>query len=336
MVGSVDLRPKSTSTITIERLVIVMAHKHAVNDVNKRFVIEGATRIITGPEDDLPILIQYDHNSEHITFEADRMVEGHDLSVCDKVEIHYNNVSKSGSRHTSKGVYKAVDLAVDSKDDTKVTFTWIVSKNATQYEGVLGFVVAFTCLEGEEIVYRWNTKVNNTLFVSASIDNSEVVTETYADVLEMWKDMLFGIGDTEEASMLALGEAQRDAIATLGEEMTAHTEKCKDFLVEEAGVITEESKASLVEKANQLLATIPDTSEKLQSTVNELIEGQYIPKTTIDGNTITETYNDGHKRVTTIDGNIVTENWYTTDGVLTKTNVITISQNGVTETLTTV
>lgn len=328
-----------------------MAHKHNVKDTNAKFTINGLTKIVTGPEADLPILIQYDHNSEHITFEADRMVEGHDLSLSDKVEIHYNNVGKSGSRHTSKGVYEAIDLRVNSEDDTKITFTWVVSKNATMYEGVLGFVVAFTCLDGEEITYRWNTKINSDLLVSSSIDNSDVVVETYADVLEMWKDMLFGIGDTEEANLLALGKAQRDAISALGEEMTAHTkncknelleesvvitEKCKDFVVEEVGVLTDNYKAALIEKANQLLATIPDESEELQNTVNELIEGQYIPKTTIDGNTITETYNDGHKRVTTIDGNIVTENWYTAAGVLTKTNVITISQNGVTETLTTV
>lgn len=297
-----------------------MPHSHNIYDVDKRFVINVTTRSISTPETNIPVLVQYDHNSEHITFEASRFVEGHDLSLCDKVEVHYNNIG--GRSRTSKGVYEVKDFRVDPRDDSKVVFTWVLSEKATYYEGSLAYIIAFSCTNNDgELFYRWNTNVNEDLKVSSGIYNGEAVEEMYADVLEAWKNDLFGIGDTEEARMKAVSQTQQNLIQATGEEV---------------GRLTDEYKTALVEKANQLLATIPDTSEELQATVNELIESQYIPKTTIDGNTITETYNDGHTRVTTIDGDTVTENWYTVDGVLTKTNVITISQNGVVENMTTV
>lgn len=297
-----------------------MTHFHPTYDNDKRVVINGITRDVVVSDVNKPVLIQYDNNSEVVTFEVDRYVEGHDLSLSNKVEVHYNNLDVAG-RRSSKGLYEATDLRVNPDNKTRVLVSWYISDKATQYEGTLNFVLAFSCLEDDVYnVYRWNSHIA-TFYVSAGINNTEYLENTYADVLEMWKQTLFGIGDTEEARMVAMSETQQELIERVGEEVIR---------------TVEEAKESLDEKAKQLLATIPDTSEELQNTVNELLESDYIPKTTIDGNVITETYNDGHKRVTTIDGDTVIENWYTAAGVLYKTNVITISQNGVTENMTTV
>ena len=297
-----------------------MTHIHPTYDNDKRVVINGITRDVVVSDANKPVLIQYDNNSEVVTFEVDRYVEGHDLALSNKVEVHYNNLDTAG-RRSSKGLYEATDLRVNPDNKTTVLVSWYISDKATQYEGSLNFVLSFSCLEDDVYnVYRWNSHIA-TFYVSAGINNTDYLENTYADVLEMWKQTLFGIGDTEEASMIAMSETQQMLIERVGEEVIMAAEEAKDLLDE---------------KAKQLLATIPDTSEELQKTVNELLESDYIPKTTIDGNVITETYNDGHKRVTTIDGDTVTENWYTAAGVLYKTNVIAISQNGVTENMTTV
>lgn len=297
-----------------------MTHIHPTYDNDKRVTIDGITRTVAISDKNIPVLIQYDNNSEVVTFEVDRYVEGHDLALSNKVEVHYNNLDIAG-RRSSKGLYEATDLRVDPDNKTKVLVSWYISNQATMYEGSLNFVLSFSCLEDDVYnVYRWNSHIG-TFYVSAGINNAEYIENNYADVLEMWKETLFGIGDTEETRMVAVSETQQEQIERVGEEVIR---------------TVEEAKASLDEKANQLLSTIPDTSEELQKTVNELLESDYIPKTTIDGNVITETYNDGHTRVTTIDGDTVTENWYTAEGTLYKTNVIAISQNGVTENMTTV
>lgn len=278
-----------------------MPHTHNVYDTDKRFVINTITKTISTPKVNVPVLVQYDHNSEHITFEADRFVEGHDLSLCDKVEVHYNNVGGTATR-TSKGVYEAQDFRLDPADNSKVIFTWILSEKATTYTGTLAYIVSFTCTSDGEVLYRWNTNVDKTLTVSDGINNGEAVEEMYADVLEMWKLELFGIGDTEEARMKSQAKTQQEAIAL---------------------------------KGSQVLASIPEDYTSLQASVDTLLEDDFVPSTSVNSNVITETFDDGRKKVTTIDGDIITEEWYSAAGVLTKSKTIEINQNGVIETLTT-
>lgn len=279
-----------------------MAHTHYIRDDDKRFVIDIATRVVTIPEGGKPLLTQYDHNSEYITFECGRYTEGHDLAISTKVRVHYNDIARSGGK-TSKGLYEANDLQADPNDQSKVVFTWPVSRMATMYAGTLAFVVEFSCLDGTDVVYSWHTHINKELTVDDGINNTKVVESMYADVLEIWKQSLFGIGDTEEASMKSVAQAQQNAIET---------------------------------KGNRVLASIPDEYEELQAKVDSLTEDEYIPTTDMADNTITETFDDGRTKVTIIDGQTITENWYSTTGVLTKSKTIVINQNGVTETLTTV
>lgn len=70
-----------------------MPHSHSIYDTDKHFLIDPSTRSITALSDKLT-LIQYDHNCERYTFEIPRIIEGHDMSDCDSVEIHFDNISK--------------------------------------------------------------------------------------------------------------------------------------------------------------------------------------------------------------------------------------------------
>jgi len=198
-----------------------MAHAHPIYDTNKRFVIDAATKNIAIVDTNKPVLVQYDNYSEVITFEIDRFVEGHDLSLSSKVEVHYNNIDLTG-RRTSRGLYVAEDLKIDPDDEAKVLVSWFISEEATKYEGTLNFVVSFSCLDdGVFNVYRWNSHIG-TLPVSAGINNTEYLEQNYADVLEMWKQDLFGIGDTEEARMLAIAHQQQLSIQEAGEKALAN------------------------------------------------------------------------------------------------------------------
>lgn len=210
-----------------------MSHNHPIYDDDKRFVIDTQKRLVVATEKDIPALFQYDHNSEYITFVCDRFVEGHDLSLCDKAEIHYNNTA-SGGRYITKGVYLIEDLKIDDNDKSKIVFTWIVSSNATKYAGSLNFIVAFTCTDEGDVLYRWNTGINSFLSISPSINNGEAVEQAYADVLEAWRQLLFGIADTEEARIRAMGDS---VIAKIPQE---YTELTSDIFQSELFVRSEE------------------------------------------------------------------------------------------------
>jgi hypothetical protein len=198
--------------------VNVVAHVHPIYDVDKSLIIDVNTKNVKMDKGTHPAIAQYDHNSEYITFECDRFVEGHDLSLCDKVEIHYINQAAVG-RYSSRGVYEAVDLQVSNKDQSKVVFSWLISQKATTYAGFLSFVVSFSCNDEGDLTYRWNTNVCNELKVGESYDYGEAVTQAYADVLEMWKRDLFGIEDTAESRMQLYMQQQQDAMEVKAREI---------------------------------------------------------------------------------------------------------------------
>ena len=160
-----------------------MPHVHPVVDSDSRFVIDSTTREITTSSSKSE-LIQGDHQSERITFEIPKVVEGHDMSLCDRVEIHYINTDKK-TKATSKDVYIADDTTVDGD---KLTFTWLISSNATKYQGSLNFIIIFMCLDNEgSYTYKWSTEICKLLTVGASIYNSGHVVNNYSDVLETFR-----------------------------------------------------------------------------------------------------------------------------------------------------
>ena len=91
-----------------------MALKHSVYDTDLHFCIDPITRSIKNQTPGKTKLIQYDHNSERFTFEIPRYVDGHDMSKCDKVEVHYINIS-AGKSQQSADVYLCDDMQVDVK-----------------------------------------------------------------------------------------------------------------------------------------------------------------------------------------------------------------------------
>lgn len=164
-----------------------MAHLHSIYDTDLHFIIDPTTRKITS-ESGKVTLMQYDHLSERFTFEIPRFIEGHDMSLTDEVQIHYINTSGSNKGTYHKDIYPADDLQVSPDSDETVIFSWLISKNATEYAGTLQFGVRFVCYSEEEIEYQWFTDLNTSIKVLSSIYNSETIASHYnIDIIETWK-----------------------------------------------------------------------------------------------------------------------------------------------------
>lgn len=163
-----------------------MGHTHAVFDGDTRFVIDAATRTIKSESSGKAAVMQYDHNSERLTFEVPRYIEKHDMSLCNRVEVHYLNI-ESGTRKEHSGVYVVNDLFISPDDENIVVCSWLVSQNATQYNGKLNFLLRFCCVEDGVIEYSWNTAVYSGLTVSEGIDASGMFETEYVEIIERWK-----------------------------------------------------------------------------------------------------------------------------------------------------
>lgn len=170
-----------------------MAHTHSVYDNDPHFSIDGITRAITNLSEKKTRVIQYDHNSERFTFELPRYIDGHDMSACNKVEVHYINIAASNNQK-AEGIYLVKDLQVSPDDENVVVCSWLISEVATQYAGTLHFLVRFACVTGAEIDYAWNTAIYKKIEVSDGIYNAEILADYNAEILDQWKKELFDAG----------------------------------------------------------------------------------------------------------------------------------------------
>lgn len=159
-----------------------MAHIHSVYDTDKHFTIEPGTRELVAHTPEKNCIMQYDHNSERITFDLPAVVEGHKILDCNRVEVHYLNIDAKTNEQTA-GLYVVDDLQISPEDDEVAVCSWLISANATQLVGPLYFRVTFKCVTQGNIDYSWSTAIYKNLAVSNGINNTEYVPAMYADVL---------------------------------------------------------------------------------------------------------------------------------------------------------
>lgn len=164
--------------------------KHSVYDCDTHFSVNPVTRVLQNESTGKTGVIQYDHNSERFTFEIPRMIEGHDMSQCDVIQVHYNNIDAQ-TKQQNRGVYEVDDMQISPDGDDVVILSWLISQNATRYVGGLHFLIRFSCTSADGTMYYvWNTAIYSGISVSSGINNGEFVVEQYADILNEWKNEL--------------------------------------------------------------------------------------------------------------------------------------------------
>jgi hypothetical protein len=179
-----------------------MAHTHGVYDGDTHFEIDPITRRIKNTTGKV-ILMQNDHNSERFTFEMQRTNDGHDMSLCNKVEVHYINIDAKTKEQTS-GVYPVEDLQISEASDDVIICSWLISQNATKYAGTLSFVVRFACVTDGIIDYQWFTDIHKGISVCESISNGEAVLEEYADILAQWEERITALENDDFTGSLVV------------------------------------------------------------------------------------------------------------------------------------
>lgn len=218
-----------------------MAHTHSITDSDKRFTIDTKTREVSYLGEHKLKLIQGDHNSERVTFAVPRFVEGHDMSLCTKIEVHFNNIS-ADKKNESRDVYPVDDVQISPDSDDVVIFSWCISGNATRYAGILSFLISFECLTGKTIDYAWHTGLYSDVTVGEGMNNGEAVIAEYSDVLEAWKaEVLQGVDEE------------------VGEIKAAHAEAMEDIATAKAAMLSE------IEIAGKIVQNLGDSETVVPS-----------------------------------------------------------------------
>lgn len=203
--------------------------EHGVLDDDSRFVIDADTRAITYTGETEIRLVQKDHNSERCTFEIPKVIDGHDMSKCNVIRIHFVNISAEDPNITNPGLFE-VDMTSFgplSDDPSKLTFSWLVCDDATQLVGTLSFVVELMCRNSDNLVeYAWHTGVYTGGVIERGIDNSNLIlgSDKYYDTLNTWirQIELAGQNTLEQTTTRFMAEAE------------SYAEVCKRAITEHA------------------------------------------------------------------------------------------------------
>lgn len=243
-----------------------MAHTHDVYDMENHFEINGSSRFIKETSETKLVVVQGDHKSEVLTFKMPRYIDGHDMTLCNKIRIHYINLDTK-TNNKSADVYEVTDLTLCEECEDVLTFTWTIEAPATKYSGTLSFLVKFECTEGENVLYQWNTAKYVSVNVLAGIDNSEEFVEKYSNVLEEWyNELTKGADSIEKLNQQAIAEieiAKEDAKEDIQGKADATMAEMNQF----SSNAYNSFKNDVDEKATRTLESIPEDYADLDAEV---------------------------------------------------------------------
>lgn len=198
----------------------VVNHSHLMNDSDSYFVIDPATRLMSNGSDEPSYIMQYDHDSVILTFELPRFVDGHDMTKCNRVLVHWNNISEFTVDERAEST-EIDDLRINPKNESTVICSWQISRNSTQYSGKLTFLVQYKCVENGVTTYEWHTDIFDNVIIKSGRNNGEQSVIDYTDIIEQWRSKLFDVSDSVIADIATASEEQKAAIAAKGEETLA-------------------------------------------------------------------------------------------------------------------
>ena len=199
-----------------------MAHKHPVYDTDKHFVIDPTTKRIS-TECPKVVLPQHSHRSERFTFEIPKKeVEGHDMSLCNLVEVHFQNIDAANKENKSFGVCKVEDL--NAEGDT-VYCSWLIEGDSTYYAGGLIFALHFACLsDAGEIEYNFPTLSYSAITVGQTVWNNDTIAKQYPDIIKDFESRISklekngtgGAVSNEQIEQVVTDYLSRKPIASIG------------------------------------------------------------------------------------------------------------------------
>ena len=246
-----------------------MAHSHLITDRDNHFVIDPISRTVTNTSGKI-ILSQYDHNSERFTFEIPRKLEDHDMSECDRIEIHYLNIGQNGR---NADVYTVDDKQVMPDNPDVVIFSWLISDNATRFAGTLNFAIRFICSVGDEDVYRWHTLPHSNITVATSISNGEILVEEYSDTLLKWYNDLVGASNNGVARLDAKTEECLNAIETKTDEAIADIIGQTQSGIESVGIYASETAHRQIDDyVEEATSALDDYAESKKPVLDDYVE----------------------------------------------------------------
>lgn len=157
--------------MTAEELLAAMAEPLPEDD--GYCTIDPETRVITIPPEYQLLGVESDEKAERIYFKCPKIV-GDDIDLSKlALRVNFRNAGQVVDQ------YLVDDVAVDGDN---ITFSWLLSRRVTQYEGDVNFIVCAVRVSGETITNEWNTTLA-TAQVLEGLEAEVVLPEEETDIV---------------------------------------------------------------------------------------------------------------------------------------------------------
>lgn len=247
--------------MTAEELLAAMDEPLAEDD--GYCTIDPETRVITIPPEYQLLGVESDEKAERIYFKCPKIVgDNIDLSKL-ALRVNFRNAGRMVDQ------YLVDDVAVDGDN---ITFSWLLSRRVTQYEGDVNFIVCAVRVSGETITNEWNTTLA-TAQVLEGLEAEMVLPEEETDIvnqlLSLAETRLNDVRDATTEANTAASNANQKA-----QEAENAAEDARD-------VIEQITKDSYLHTALQsFIDTVTATPTAYGSAIAKKIEGFIRQETT--------------------------------------------------------
>lgn len=189
--------------MTAEELLAAMAEPLAEDGTY--CTIDPETRVITIPPEYQLLGVESDEKAERIYFKCPKIV-GDDIDLSKlALRVNFRNAGQVVDQ------YLVDDVAVDGDN---ITFSWLLSRRVTQYEGDVNFIVCAVRVSGETITNEWNTTLA-TAQVFEGLEAEVVLPEEETDIvnqlLALAETRLNDVRDATSAANTAASNANQKA-----------------------------------------------------------------------------------------------------------------------------
>lgn len=254
------------------------------------FEVDLEDRVIRIPKGVTNLGVKSDADVKEVKFKLPRFYHDSDLYKF-KIGIDYTNAEGEPDR------YEPTDVKVDGE---VLTFTWVVGRHAAIYNGNVTFNLCLKLTQGGEVVKEFHT-TDAVLPILDTTETCEFAIVEYTDLLEQWREQLFGsvdsiqqqINDIETNVLQSIEEKGEQVLASLPTDYTETYTMASQALRTRANAIvaTAEGDAIVANDASDDYLRgmrIYGKSTQVKTTGAQLIEQPYVDTTkTINGVTFT-------------------------------------------------
>lgn len=229
--------------------------------------VDPETRQMTVPEEYSILGVESDEKTERVWFQFPKVVgDNIDLTTL-QLRVNYQNANNETDQYIIDDV--------EADEDGNITFSWLLSRKVTKYQGVVRFIVCAVKVESGSdatITNEWNT----TLAQATVLEGLEIGDiQPEQSEMDVIAQLMALVTSTSEQAVSDVGDARQDAITAIQTQQStsiAAVQSASNNAVDAIEQAGEDTLASIPSEYTELYEMSEETN-RIVKQIKKQIEG---------------------------------------------------------------